>query len=245
MLLSISCLAAPWRVAWAETTRLSNPFRTLDEIVSGMTVADTERRDALEEYSAVRKYTLHNDRRMKSAEMDVHVTYRKGEGKAFEIISSQGTDGISGRVLRRLMDAEAEASKKGTRDQSRVTPRNYDFELLGTEMKNGRLCYVLALTPKTKSKYLLSGKAWVDAEQLAIVRLEGRPTANVSFWVGKPYVVMDFDKVGDFWLISHNQSKADCKFLGPMELTIEYSGYQVTGSQSLAKVPRTYNSSLE
>ena len=210
-----------------------------------MTAADSERRNNLEEYSAVRKYRLHNDRGTRSAEMQVRVTYRKGEGKAFEILASEGAEGMSGRVLRRLMDAEAEASRKETRDQSRVIARNYDFELLGTEMKNGRLCYLLQLIPKTKSKYLLSGEAWVDAEHFAIVRLEGRPTANVSFWVGKPYVVMDFEKVGDFWLISHNQSRADCKFFGPMELTIDYSGYQVTGSQSLAKVRRTYNSSLE
>jgi len=244
-LLTVSCLTAPPVTAGVETTRLSNTCLTLEEIISRMTAADSERRDGLEEYSAVRKYTLHNDRKVKTAEMLVRATYRKGSGKSFEIVSSQGAEGMSGRVLHRLMDAEAEASKKDTRDQSRVIPRNYDFEFLGKEMRDGRLCYLLQITPKTKSKYLLNGKVWVDTDDFGIVRLEGRPTANVSFWVGKPYVVMDFEKVGDFWLISHNQSRADCKFIGAMELTIEYSGYQVMGSQSLAKARRTYNSSLE
>ena len=248
LLLSIPCLQVAFAGAVVETTKCTNPCLTLDEIVSRLTAADSERREGLEEYTAVRKYMLHNDRKQKTAEMVVHATYRRGEGKSFEIVSSQGADGISGRVLRRVMDAEAEASRKETREQSRLTPRNYDFELLGKEVRDGRLCYVLGLTPKLKNKYLLNGKAWIDVDDFGIVRLEGRPPANVSFWVGKPYIVMDFAKVGDFWLISHNQSRADCKLIGTMELTIEYSKYRVTGTgqrEALAGARRSYNRSLE
>lgn len=247
-LLSAPCLQVGVAGAVVETTKCPNPCLTLDEIVSRLTAADSERREGLEEYTALRKYTLHNDRKQKTAEMVVRATYRKGEGKSFEIVSSQGAEGMSGRVLRRVMDAEAEASRKETREQSRLTPRNYDFELLGKEMRDGRQCYVLGLTPKLKNKYLLNGKAWIDSGDFGIVRLEGRPPANVSFWVGKPYIVMDFAKIGDYWLISHNQSRADCKLIGTMELTIEYSKYQVTGigqREALAGARRSYNRSLE
>src|SRR5689334_21961390 len=91
-LLSASCLQGPISAAVVETTRPVKPCLTLDEIVSRMTVADSERRDGLEQYTALRKYTLHNDRNQKTVEMVVRATYRKGEGKSFEIVSSQGAE---------------------------------------------------------------------------------------------------------------------------------------------------------
>jgi hypothetical protein len=227
-----------------ETTDSLQPSLSLDEIVARMTVADSERHNGLNGYSVVRKYTLYNQRVSKTAEIVVRLEYGKHEGKRFEIVSSVEADGISGRVLHRLMETEAEASKKDAiSDQSKVNPQNYNFDFLGMESKGGRDLYVLALRPKMKSKYLLRGTAWVDSKEFAITRIEGRPTASLSFWAGKPFIAMDFEKVDGFWLVAHNHSHAEGKLLGATDLTIDCSQYEVKGIGQTALGTITTNAS--
>ena len=228
--------------AQVETTKTPSPALTSDEIVARLTRADTQRHDGLEQYSVVRKYILSTERADKTSEMVVRMEFRRGQGKTFEILSSTGADGIRGHVLRRLLEAEVDASKDEALDKSKVTHQNYSFRLLGTETKDSRLCYVLELTPRTKSKYLLHGTAWIDAQEWAIVRMEGRPSASVSFWVGKPLVTMEFDKVGDFWLISHNYSHVESRFVSATDLRIDSSDYQVQAVGQRASIRRDSSS---
>ncbi len=54
--------------------------------------------------------------------------------------------------------------------------------MAGTDEVRGRLAYVISITPKTSNKYLSRGKIWVDADEYAIVRIEGEPAKNPSFW---------------------------------------------------------------
>ena len=42
-------------------------------------------------------------------------------------------------------------------------------------------CYVPRATPKRVDKYLFPGKVWIDSQDLAVVRIEGHPAANLSF----------------------------------------------------------------
>jgi hypothetical protein len=52
--------------------------------------------------------------------------------------------------------------------------------MLGTDSINGRAAYVIAISPKTQNKYLLRGKVWVDADEYAIVRIEGVPAKSAN-----------------------------------------------------------------
>ena len=182
------------------------------------------------EYTGVRRYTLRNKRFGKSAEILVLVTYRRREGKSFKVLESQGSEELQRRVLGKLLDAEAEASRPHTWD-ARVTPENYGFRIIGAGQQDGRRCYIVHISPKVKSKYLIEGEIWVDAVDYAIVRMEGRPSESVSFWIGKPHVDQKFEKVGEFWLASHNQSTAESRLLGLSELNIEYGPYQLAGGE--------------
>ena len=226
-LIAAACAGASLLNGAVESTGPPRPYLSLDDILARMAEADREQREALKQYSAVRRYTLRNQRMSKTAEIIVRVEYRKDEGKTFEVLSSEGAEGIGSRVLHRLLENEAETSKKDLGDERKVSSQNYNFQLLGTESQGGRQCFVLALKPKVKSKYLLNGIAWVNAHDFAIERIEGRPTASVSFWVGKPFITLDFEKVGDFWLVSRNHSHADGKLLGATDLTIDCSQYEV------------------
>ena len=196
------------------------------EIAAKITQADSQRDANLRGYSVVRKYKLHNSHLKEDAIMTVRLSYVKGQGKSFEVVDLQNAEGMSRRVLQKIIDSEAQASSQ-TQDPLDVTSDNYKFHVTGVEDLDGRRCYVVSLTPKLKSKYLVQGKAWIDTSDFGIVRIEGRPAASLSFWVGKPYIVQQFQKVGQFWMASHCRSESQSFLLGSSVLTIEYSGYDV------------------
>src|SRR5260221_328529 len=115
-------------------------------------------------------------------------------GSRFEIVSESGTGWIRSHVFRRLMQAEIDGARQDAHKDTRITPENYSFQLMGTEMKDGRLCYILQAIPKTKNKYLFRGRIWVDADDAAVARIEGSPAQNPSFWTSKVEFVHQYKK---------------------------------------------------
>lgn len=219
----------------------------VEEITSRIAQTEDRKHLDLQDYSVTRRYVLRNSHLGGDTFLTVRFSYRKGQGKTFQVINSQNADGMGGRILNRVLEAEVEASRPGHHENGGVTPAHYDFQLLGMENEGGHACYVMGVRPKSKSRYLLQGKAWIDARDFALVKLEGHPTVSLSFWVGKPLVVQEFAKVGDFWLASRNTSHSESHLLGKSDLTIEYTGYQVKGVEGtrLAAQPSTPRRILE
>lgn len=198
-----------------------------EEIGARAGAADAAGMAALREYSVQRRYILKNERFHRDAAMDVRVVYRAGSGKSIEILSSSKSGGMERTVFERLIEAEKESSQSQNVEDLRVGPKNYSFQMLGTEKIEGHLCYVLKLTPKRKSKYLIDGKAWISADDYGLVRVQGRPSQRVSFWVGKPEITQTYRKVGPAWMLISNQSSADVRLIGRSELAIESSGFDI------------------
>ena len=211
---------------WAATIPGPNAVLPLEVITARMAQADEQRHASLPDFVATRKYVLRNSRMKRDAEMVVRVTYNNRQGKTFQVLEASGVEGISKTVFKHLIDAEKEASKTDNRARGSIKPQNYNFELLGTDIQDGRRCYVLGIHPKMKTKYVFIGKAWVDAEDFAVAKLEGHPAANISFWVGKPLITQTWRKTGAFWMPAHNSSRSDSRILGSSELTVQNSGYQ-------------------
>ena len=201
-----------------------------DEVVAKMMAHDHERQAALYGYTAVRRYVLENQGYHKRAEMLVRMTCLKDGTKHFETLSSTGWGGARKHVFPRLLEAEADASLPGSRERSRITPENYTFEMLGVEYVGGRPLYVLSVSPKTPNKYLLQGRIWVDADEYAIVRIDGRPAKNPSFWIKSVHFVHNYDKVGSFWFPISDRSVTDARIFGNTEVTIEYFDYAPNAS---------------
>ncbi len=224
-LLFLTCLVSTTVTARSATVAV--PL-TLDQITSQMEQAEQQRQNTLEGYTVTRKYVLQNARMQVPASMLVTVGYRKARGKTFQVMEENGAEGITKRVFQHLIQAESESSRGDNQQRGRVSTRNYQFTLLGAAVENGRKCYILELHPKAKTKYLFNGKVWVDADDFAVVKLEGRPAANVSFWVGKPLITQTWEKVGDFWMAASNRSHAESRLLGTSDLIVENSGYQLS-----------------
>jgi outer membrane lipoprotein-sorting protein len=198
---------------------------TADEIVARMIAHDGERQAALHGYTGCRRYVLDNRNHHKRAEMLVRMICREDGSKQFDVISENGWGGAMKHVFPRLLDAEIEAARPDLRERSRITPDNYTFEIAGTEDVRGRLAYVIVIEPKTQNKYLARGKIWVDAEEYAIVRVEGQPAKNPSFWFKSVHFVHEYDKNGQFWFPASDHSVTDVRILGATQMNIDYFDY--------------------
>jgi hypothetical protein len=152
--------------------------------------------------------------------------------KQFETLSETGSDYIRRKVISKLIDAEQDSAQNENRDQTRITPENYKFELLGTEEQEGHPCFLIAVIPNHSKKYLMKGRIWVHQEDFAIVRMEGSPAKNPSFWTRKVEFTRRYQKHGPFWLAASIESESEVLIAGKSSLRIEYSDYVITQGES-------------
>lgn len=209
-------------VAAAQT---SNPLPSAEDVVARMLQFDAQRQSELAGYTATRRYVAVNKKR--HAEMLVRVTCASDGAKQFSIVSEDGSGSIRKHVFYKLLNEEAEASRLGTRNSTRLIPENYNFQMVGQEILATGPAYVLAVKPKTENKYLIDGKIWVNASDYAIVRIEGQPARNPSFWVRNVHFVHTYQKVHQFWFASSTRTSSHIFIFGDSELTIENSEYAV------------------
>jgi hypothetical protein len=167
------------------------------------------------------------------AEMVVHVVYRAPSSKQFTVVSQTGSKFIGDRVFKKLLEGEQEAANEENRRRSALSTENYEFALAGYENSPEGGRYILNLLPKTKNKFLYRGKIWVDAKDFAVVRIEGEPAKNPSFWIKKTNIVHRYVKVDGFWLPAENHSESVIRLGGKAILSIEYGDYKILAATPL------------
>jgi hypothetical protein len=207
----------------------SQQLPSAEQVVAKMMDHDAQRQANLHGYSGVRHYVLENEHHHKRAEMVVHVKCDEDGRKEFDTVSESGWGAALHHVFPRLLESEREASLPGTRQHSRISPENYSFQMAGTDNVNGRRAYVLSVAPKTDNNYLIDGRIWVDAEDYAIARIEGKPAKSPSFWVKSVHFLHTYRKEGSFWVPESDRSVTDARILGATQLIIDYKDYQLQG----------------
>jgi hypothetical protein len=200
------------------------PRADLETIVAEMQRQHERQQAALCAYSCTRVYTLKNPHLSQNAVMTFQVTTSRAKGKQFQLVSQQHVGFLVRHALMDIVDGEPKTEQE--QKQSDIDPNNYKFRLLGEQLLDGKLCYVLELSPRRSSKFLVEGKAWVDAQSYAIRRVQGRLAESVSFWVGRPEVEENFAEMDGFWMPSHNSSLSHVKLVGPTTVDIQFSGYR-------------------
>jgi hypothetical protein len=201
------------------------PALSADEVAAMMVTRDAQRESLGRGYTGNRRYILDNQRMYKRAEMQVTVKCDADGTKHFEVLSEEGWKSANKHVLRKMLESEAETSRTQTRPTTRVTPSNYVFQMLGSELVEARPAYVIQVLPKRRDKYLFEGRIWVDAEDYALVRAEGRPAENPSFWTRSVYFVHRYQKAGLFWFPSSTESTTEARIFGTTQVTIKYFDY--------------------
>jgi hypothetical protein len=206
---------------------------SVDQVVNNLVRKDEERAQALRHYESTRVYRLSyrgfpGDR---DAEMTVEATYDRPSTKSFRVISQTGSKLIVDRVFKRLLESEKEAAEPEMHARTQLNRDNYDIALIGFESSDKGSQYVLAVYPKTRSKYLYRGKVWVDGTDFAVTRIDAEPAQNPSFWTKKNEIHHEYMKVQNFWLPRRNESVSYIRLGGRATLTIEYDNYRVTDSR--------------
>lgn len=222
----------------------AGPSLSATEVVCRMLRSEQEQEKNLQHYRMVREYRLNNEDGSKAVKLVANVSYDGAAAKSIEVVQESGSEGIFRKVLKKVVETEVRASREEGRREMRLSPENYNFKLLGSEDRDGRPAYVLQLLPKRKSKFLIDGRLWVDAQEFAIVRVEGRPAASLSFWVGKPDITQSFQKVGDVWLMSRNESLTRAKLIGKVTFVMETREVQNAASKIALVAPAGHGDSL-
>ena len=238
-----------WRRLWAagRLMVIAGVFGTLtadsvapssDEILARIETETNRRHVLLKEYSGSRQYTVQNPRFGQRAAVDVMMNYRQVEGERYTVLTRSGSGSLNG-VIDKVLASQAGASLPPENALHQISSANYRVRLLGTEVAAGRSCYVLELSPKSKSKYLIIGKAWVDAGSYGVVRIEGQFAASSSILIGAPSIREEFIEVQGFWLPGHVRSVTSSLLLGPTEMDILFSNYQLPPQAPVAAVPNS------
>jgi len=210
----------------------------VEMIVEKLQAANLLRAQALLGYSGRRVYKV--DYRGfpsgRHAEMTVEAVYSSPAQKDFRIVSESGSKLLLQHVLYRLLDSEKEALQNANRKQTAMSTENYAFKFVETEQGAEGKFYVLQVEPKIKNKFLYRGTIWVDAEDFAVARIEGKPAKNPSWWISSTEIHHRYSKVDGFWLPVHNESVTHVRVGGQAVLTIDYSDYKIKTATAATSV---------
>ena len=106
------------------------------------------------------------------------------------------------------------------------------MELLGEQQVGPHRCFVSQAIPKREDKYLFEGKLWIDADDYAVVRIEGHPARKPSFWIQRADFVRQYQKIDGFWLPQKDQTFVQVRLYGKKVLTIAHDDYLLNSAQS-------------
>jgi hypothetical protein len=226
----------------ADDSAVSGKIATppIDVIVRNLQQRNAERAAALKEFAGTRVYRMQyrglpSDR---DAEMVVIMTYHAPAAKQFSVVSEKGSKFIIDHVFKKLLEGEQEAASDENRRRTALSSENYEFSLEGFDDSPDGGRYILDLLPRTKNKFLYRGKIWVDAKDFAVVRIEGEPGKNPSFWIKKTEIEHYYVKLNDFWLPAENHTESVTRLGGRAVLSIEYRDYKITSATPLADIER-------
>jgi hypothetical protein len=215
---------------------------TATEILTQVVQHNAQRQALLSAYTSTRTYSVAYTGigGPRNAQLIVRAEFHAGE-KTFTILSESGSKMICNRVLRKLVESEQEASNQSSRMQSMLSPDNYDATLVGRERFDGPNgpasmdAWVLDVAPKVPTKFTYSGRIWVSVDDDAVVRIQGSPAKNPSFWLTQSTLDSRFRQIGVLWLPSSNTSVSHIRLGGEARLTIDYGDYTVEPRPQLAQ----------
>lgn len=188
----------------------------LQTIVSRMMEAQRRNKDLSRAIVVRRDYQLMDKAYEQKARVIANVTYLPPDHKQYEVESSHG--GMGEKILRDVLNHETE--KKDAKETARkeFSPENYSFALAGSEIMDGKRCFVLQMNPRHDDKDMLRGRVWIDAENFNIRRVEGETSRSPSWWIRDVHILMSFSEVDGMWLRTFTQAVANVRFKGRYEM---------------------------
>jgi hypothetical protein len=167
-----------------------------------------------------------------AAEMTVHLTYRKGNGKSYEIVSQSGSQVIQKFGLEPLLENEKEINDPAKVQMSWFTSANYDMHVKSGETRQmaDTPCVAVAITPKRTAPNMLDGTLWVDPRDGSIAEVDGIASRSPSIFAGTTRMMRDYTKMSGFAMATHARAESHNALFGRTVIVIDYSDYKLETS---------------
>ena len=191
--------------------------------------------------------TQQNNMRGDSVEMDIDASVPKlqKQGKlhalknitklgkiTFHVLGFTGDNTVKTEVIARYLKAEIDASESTS--NVAITPENYKFKYKGLEDFHGHPAYVMRVSPRHKKVGLFKGELWLDASTYMPVRESGSFVKTPSMFLKKMQFVREYEMQDGVSVPQRLQSKAEVRFIGPVELNINYLRYSKDDQEDTA-----------
>jgi hypothetical protein len=160
-------------------------------------------------------------------------TELRGNRFTYEITGEGGSDGVRGRVLRKVLENEQQAWASGEVLRSELTEENYEFQRSPDQPQG--LVKVL-MKPRRKGKLMLDGAMFLAREAADLVRVEGRAVSNPSFWVKRVDIKKDYQRIAGCSVPVNVLSIANVRFVGKATFRMSYQYAQINGQSTLGTV---------
>jgi hypothetical protein len=200
-------------------------------IIHDLDAANQSRFDNVLRFTDVEHYAVFrgNDEAHLAAEMTVKVTYHKGIGKDYVILSKSGSSLIQRVGLQPLLDNEKSINNPANVSQSWFTSANYEMHLKPsiTQSINGRQCVVLSITPRHKAPNMIDGTIWIDADTHTLVQVEGTASKNLSVFAGTTKVMRRYADMHGYAMATHARAESSSSLFGKTVVTIDYDDYHL------------------
>jgi hypothetical protein len=203
------------------------PGVTAVQILDELVTHNSLRAATLWNYTALRTYQVVDLKGKVHAEEVGRMEYVAPDQKKFVVTSEKGSAVVRRLALNALIASEIETAAGKQHHDSAISPANYALDLLGEQQVGTYTCFVVRAIPKRRDKYLFEGKIWIDVEDYAVVRIEGRPAKKLSFWIQRADFVRQYQKIDGFWLPQRDMTFVDVRLYGKKVLTIDHHHYSV------------------
>lgn len=199
-------------------------------IIHDLDAANQSRYDDVLGFSDVEHYVVFRGSKNvhPAAEMTVRVTYRKGVGKTYEVLSQSGSDLVIKYGLRPLLDNEKALNDPAHVAQSWFTSANYEMKLKPgvTQTIDGRPCIALAITPLRKAPNMIEGALWVDTRDHTLEEVEGIASKSPSVFSGNAHMMRRYSNMQGYAMATHARAESHSMLFGRTVVIIDYRDYQ-------------------
>ena len=197
-------------------------------ILQGIDASVHARETNLLGYTVTEHYVVYrnHDEEHAAADMVVKTTYKRDVGKSFSVVSLQGS-----MVMRKMLEEVLATEKRMTQPANRITAvimsANYAMAVKGPAVVDSRKCIAVAIKPRKPSPYVFNGTVLVDAENEAIVQLEGIAAKSPTFLSGPSQIVRQYTMIDGFAMATHARAVSNSSLLGQTIVKIDYIDYQL------------------
>jgi hypothetical protein len=199
-------------------------------LIQRIDAANQARYDNVTGFADTEHYTvLRGDDPHPAAEMTVRVTYRKGEGKSYEIRSQSGSGLIQKFALEPLLKNEKELNLPDRVQATWFTSANYDMHLYGgqTRQINGRSCVIVGIAPRRKAPNMIEGTLCADPADGTLVEIDGIASKSPNLLAGTTHMMRQYKNIQGYAMAIHARAESDSPIIGRTVVLVDYSDYDL------------------